>query len=95
MEQNDAAKALSMDIRRRLRRIEGQLKGIERMVNQEAGCLDILIQVSAVRAAISRVGVIILERHIKECLTQTLQANNAEKEKALDELISILNSYLK
>lgn len=80
-------------IKRRLRRIEGQLKGIERMIDQDACCMDILIQISAVRAAISKVGVILVDNHIKGCLIQALEGEN--KEKTLDELMNVLSNFIK
>jgi len=81
------------NIQRRLRRIEGQLKGIQRILDQDACCMDVLVQISAVRAAISKVGVMIFENHSKKCLTEALLGEN--KEQKLEELISVLNSYIK
>lgn len=84
---------MSANIQRRLRRIEGQLKGIQRMLDQDSCCIDVLVQISAVRAAISKVGVMIVENHVKECLTDALTGDN--KEKKLDELVGVLNNFLK
>ena len=50
---------------KRLNRIEGQVKGIQKMVDEERYCIDILTQISAIRSAINKVGSIILESHIK------------------------------
>ena len=50
---------------KRLNRIEGQVKGIQKMVEEERYCIDILTQISAIRSAINKVGSIILENHIK------------------------------
>lgn len=52
----------------RLRRIEGQVKGIQKMVEKDKVCGDILIQIAAARAALNKVGGIILEDHMKDCL---------------------------
>lgn len=81
------------NIQRRLRRIEGQLKGIQKMLDQESCCSDILVQISAVRAAISKVGVLIMENHVKECVAGALTGEN--KEEKLDELVSVLSKFLK
>lgn len=81
------------NIQRRLRRIEGQLKGIQKMLDQESCCSDILVQISAVRAAISKVGVLIMENHVKECVAGALTGEN--KEEKIDELVSVLSKFLK
>jgi len=86
-------KEMSENIQRRLRRIEGQLKGIQRMMDQDACCMDVLVQISAVRAAISKVGVMIVENHVKECLAEALTGDN--KDKKLDQLVGVLTSFLK
>jgi CsoR family transcriptional regulator, copper-sensing transcriptional repressor len=55
-------------ILRRLARIEGQIRGLSRMVNSEVSCDEIAVQVQAVRSAINRVGFMILEKKLDECL---------------------------
>ncbi len=55
----------------RLKRIEGQLRGLQRMVEQQASCADILTQVAAVTAAMKKVGLLILQGYSEECLEQT------------------------
>lgn len=94
MEEQDKARVERVaNIRRRLSRIEGQLKGIQRMVEQDTYCSDILIQVSAVRAAISKVGVLIMENHIKECVAEALTGEN--KDEKLDELVNVVTKFIK
>ena len=56
---------------RRLRRIEGQVRGLQRMVEEEKGCEEILTQLAAVRAALDRVGVFVISRRMQECLEST------------------------
>ena len=80
------------DISNRLKRIEGQVKGIQGMVEKDACCDDILIQISAVRSAINKVGILIFEEHSKTCLKEGL---NAENNEALDNLIDVLNRFIK
>ncbi|MTI47774.1 metal-sensitive transcriptional regulator [Sporosalibacterium faouarense] len=80
-------------ILKRLRRIEGQIKGIQKMVGDEKSCGDILTQISAARAALNKVGGLILEHHMKDCLTDYL--DNSEDDKDLDELIEIMIKYTK
>ncbi len=60
------------DIQNRLKRIEGQVKGIEKMVDNETCCKDILIQIAAIRAAINKVGTLVLENYAKDCFLHLL-----------------------
>lgn len=81
------------DILLRLRRIEGQIKGIQRMIESEKYCVDVLTQVAAVRAAINKVGAMILENHSKTCMQNALMSDN--KEAALEELIGSVQKFLR
>lgn len=78
---------------RRLRRIEGQVKGIQKMVEEGKFCGDILIQIAAVRSALNNAGGLILENYMKNCLENHLKGN--EEDGDLDELIDILLKYSK
>ena len=62
----------------RLRRIEGQVRGIERLVEDEAYCLDILQQVEAMTAAADSVALLLLEDHIDGCLTHAIKTGQGE-----------------
>lgn len=81
------------NITKRLRRIEGQIKGIERMVGEQKYCGDILIQIAAARSALNKVGGLILENHMKDCLKNELYKDN--KDEVLDKLIDIMLKYTK
>ena len=83
---------LVKDIKVRLRKIEGQVKGIEKMVSSEACCKNILVQVAAARAAMNKVGGLILERYTKNCL---LGENDTVEEEKVDELVSTFLMFLK
>ncbi len=78
---------------RRLRRIEGQIKGIQKMVEQDKFCGDVLVQVAAARSALNNAGGLILENYMKNCLTNYLEGSSGEAE--LDNLIEILLKYSK
>lgn len=83
-------------ILKRLRRIEGQVKGIQKMVNEEKYCVDILIQIAAIRSAIDKVGGIILENHMNSCVKETLDNScDKDKDKVIDELISTVLKFMK
>ncbi|MGE4283467.1 MAG: metal-sensitive transcriptional regulator [Clostridia bacterium] len=90
MEHNENTKE---DILRRLKRIEGQVKGVHRMVEEEKYCADVLIQVAAVRAAINKVGGLILENHSKSCIRNAIKTE--DKQETLDELIDIVLKFIK
>lgn len=78
---------------RRLRRIEGQIKGIQKMVEEEKFCGDILTQVSAARSALNSAGGLILENYMKTCLKGYLKGVSSEED--LDELVQTMLKYTK
>lgn len=84
--------AVKKDISNRLKRIEGQVKGIEKMVDNEATCKDILIQIAAIRAAINKVGTLVLENYAKECF---VQEDGNQSEDKVDDLLSTLTMFIK
>ncbi|MHB8125142.1 MAG: metal-sensitive transcriptional regulator [Desulfitobacteriaceae bacterium] len=82
------------DIILRLKKIEGQVKGLQRMVENDKYCVDVLVQVSAIRAAIHKVGTIVFENLSRGCLQKVVENNN-NKEKAIEELITVLAKFIK
>ncbi len=89
MEQNKDE--VRLQIINRLKKIEGQVKGIQRMVDDGKCCEDIMIQISAIRAAINKVGGIILDTYIKECLITSLR-NDDDK---INDIIDTIVKYVK
>ena len=81
------------EIKNRLRRVEGQIKGIQKMVDEGQFCGDILIQIAAARSALNNAGGLILENYIKNCLNVTSSGNIEEE--ALDKLIEVMLKYTK
>ena len=77
----------------RLRKVEGQIKGIQKMVEEEKFCGDILIQVAAARAAINSAGGLILENYIKICLKEYLEGETEEE--TLNKLVELMVKYTK
>ncbi|MFM8943907.1 MAG: metal-sensitive transcriptional regulator [Actinomycetota bacterium] len=61
------------DLGDRLRRIEGQVRGLQRMVEDEAYCIDVLTQVNAVTAALRSVGIELLDDHVRHCVTESIE----------------------
>ncbi|SKA75831.1 DNA-binding transcriptional regulator, FrmR family [Clostridium sp. USBA 49] len=82
---------IKKDMQNRLRRIEGQVKGIEKMIENDANCKDILIQIAAIRSAINKVGGMILENYAKCCI---LSEEDENKDK-VDELMKALLMFIK
>lgn len=81
---------------KRLKRIEGQVKGIQRMVEDERYCVDILVQISAIRSAINKVGSIILENHIKGCVADSIKNDDLEiTDKKIQELMDTISKFTK
>ncbi|MGC5614835.1 metal-sensitive transcriptional regulator [Georgenia sp. Z1491] len=67
-------------IARRLRRIEGQVRGIARMVDEDTYCIDVLTQISAVTKALQTVGLTLVEDHVGHCVVQAAQSSPEEGE---------------
>jgi CsoR family transcriptional regulator, copper-sensing transcriptional repressor len=61
----------------RLRRVEGQVRGIQRMVEQDRYCIDVLTQVSAVKSALESVAVLLLNEHVEHCVADAIRAGDA------------------
>lgn len=77
----------------RLNRIEGQVRGIRRMIEDERYCLDVLTQIAAVRAAINKVGVEILRTHTQDCVLDAV--NKGQADVAIQEMMSVLERFIK
>jgi CsoR family transcriptional regulator, copper-sensing transcriptional repressor len=69
----------------RLRRIEGQIRGLERMVDEDAYCIDVLTQVSAVTKALQAVALELLDEHLAHCVTDAVAAGGADAEEKVAE----------
>jgi len=80
-------------ILRRLKRIEGQVRGIQRMVEENRYCVDILTQVAAVRAALDQVGMSVLEKHTHGCVQKAIKSG--EGDESIDELMDVIKLFIK
>lgn len=81
------------ELAKRLKRIEGQVRGISKMVEEDRYCIDIITQVLAVEAAMRKVGFSVVERHVNHCVTKALI--EGEGEKSVDELMSVIKRFAK
>ncbi len=80
------------DMIHRLNRIEGQVRGIKRMIDENAYCTDILIQVSAIHSALNSFNKILLSNHINSCVVEQIKSGNQE---VVDELVDTLQKLMK
>ncbi len=67
------------DLTKRLRRIAGQVSGVERMVDEERYCIDILTQISAIRSALDRVAIEVLDDHARHCVVAAADGDRDER----------------
>lgn len=81
------------DIKKRLRRISGQIGGIEKMVDEHRYCVDVLQQIMAARAALNQVALIMIESHTKSCVVNAIKENRTEQ--AVEELMGVLSKFSK
>jgi DNA-binding FrmR family transcriptional regulator len=78
----------------RLRRIEGQIRGVQNMIEEKRYCVDILTQLTSVVGAIKSVEENILERHLKGCVHQSFTKGNKEdKARKIDEVVDVLKKF--
>jgi DNA-binding FrmR family transcriptional regulator len=85
----------SRAVHNRLRRIEGQVRGLQRMVDQDAYCIDILTQVAAVQTALEQVAVNVLDAHVRGCVADAVSGGDGEADEKLDELMAAVRRFAK
>ncbi len=76
---------------RRLKSISGQVGGIHRMIEDGKYCIDVITQISAARAALNKVGMMILERHIQTCVSEAITSGGDRKDEIIEELMAVLS----
>jgi len=77
----------------RLKRIEGQVRGIQNMIENDRYCVDILTQISAINAAMNNVGLQLLEKHTHHCVADAIKEGNGEE--AIEELMLVFKRFSK
>ncbi|KKB33934.1 metal-sensing transcriptional repressor [Bacillus thermotolerans] len=77
----------------RLKRIEGQVRGIQNMIESDRYCVDILTQISAINAALNKVGLHLLADHTKHCVTDAIKTGDGEE--AIQELMEVFKRFSK
>lgn len=81
------------EILSRLRKIEGQVRGIQRMVSDDTYCVDILTQISAVVSGVEKVGLRVLREHMRGCVADAIRSKDDADEK-IDEVIKVVERFL-
>lgn len=77
----------------RLRRIEGQVRGVQRMIEEEADCGEILNQIAAIKSAVHHAGIILFESHAQECIAKSLQ--DGDQEQGFEEMVRVMGRFIK
>jgi DNA-binding FrmR family transcriptional regulator len=78
------------DTLQRLKTVEGHIRGIERMVNHDVYCIDLIRQIQAVQAALSKISVHILDDHLRSCLINAVRSDDPkDREKVLEEIAEV------
>ena len=78
----------------RLRRIEGQIRGLQRMVEEGVPCTDVLTQVAAATAAMKKVGTVVVKTYMEECLDNTQKKSGVRREDALKDFQKAVSRYI-
>ena len=79
------------ELTNRLKRIEGQVRGLQRMIDEEKYCVDILHQINAVQGGLKKVGLKILDKHVHGCVQRAIK--NEEGYPIIDELMDVLAKF--
>jgi DNA-binding FrmR family transcriptional regulator len=81
------------DIVRRLKSVEGHVRGVQRMVEEGAYCIDIVNQITAVQRALKKVSGLVLDQHLHSCVTDAMRGPDAEaREQVLGELLQVFEA---
>jgi len=80
---------------RRLKRIEGQVRGVQKMIEENRYCIDILVQISAINAALKKVGLNLLERHVDHCVAKAIRDGSGSGNESIRELMDVIKQFSK
>lgn len=80
----------------RLKSVEGHVRGVTKMVEDEAYCIDIVNQINAVQAALQKISGLVLDRHLHTCVTTAIRGNDpTERERVIDEIMGLFEAKAK
>ena len=77
----------------RLKRIEGQVRGVQRMIEAEDECSEIMNQIAAIKSAINQVGILVFENHARECIYKSI--NEEDNEQSFNEIVKMMGRFIK
>ncbi|HEU5139974.1 MAG TPA: metal-sensing transcriptional repressor [Bacillales bacterium] len=77
----------------RLKRIEGQVRGLQKMIEEDRYCVDVLVQMSAINAALKKVGYSLMERHTKTCVSDAIRHGDGDEQ--IQELMKVIQQFSK
>lgn len=77
----------------RLKRVEGQVRGLQKMIEEDRYCVDVLVQMSAINAALKKVGYSLMERHTKTCVSDAVRQGEGEEQ--IQELMKVIQQFSK
>ena len=85
---------IKANVRTRLKRVEGQIAGLKRMVDSDDYCVDLLLQVSAAQGALGAIGQVVLANHIRTCVSEAFQhGSESDRTKKVEELMDVFGRY--
>jgi DNA-binding FrmR family transcriptional regulator len=80
---------------KRLRRMEGQVRGVQRMIEEDRYCVDILYQLAAIKAATNKIGLELLEDHTRGCVTRAVKEREDDGDSHVEELMEVIRAFTK
>lgn len=84
------------DVLRRLNRVEGQIKGLKRLVEEDTYCVDVMTQISSIHEALRSVGKIVMRDHLQHCVTDALRdGDDSKAEKTYQEMMDLIYKFAK
>ena len=84
------------DVMARLKNAEGHIRGIERMIEQDAYCIDVIRQIQAVQAALNKISGMVLDNHLNSCLITAVRGDDpVEKERVIKEISEVFDAATK
>lgn len=84
------------EILSRLKKVEGQIRGVHRMVDEDAYCIDVLTQITAIISGMEKVGTRVLREHIQGCVRDALESGNEERsDDRIEELVRVVERFVR
>jgi DNA-binding FrmR family transcriptional regulator len=80
-------------LKNRLKRIEGQVRGLQKMLDEDRYCVDVLVQITAINSALKQVGYSLLERHTRTCVSSAVRSG--EGDEYIEELMKVMKQFSK